>query len=192
MREKRVTKINMGGEDYELASNKIFFAGDSWDRGVEYMVEPAIIANTNGSISLNCSANDIMIGNTTLANAIDTSPTATYAMTTANSAVNRLDSLESNVSYVQANTNSLYNKVKELDEKLDALSIVIGERKASPQEVGKAFAVLADKMKQLQQIDKSKKTICDLIEPGEAAWIEKLNLKTCRTGVFKKSELLTI
>jgi hypothetical protein len=192
MREKRVTKINMGGEDYELAPNKIFFAGDSWDRGIEYVVEPAITANTNGSISLNCSADDLVIGSTTLANAIDESPTAIYAMTTANSAVTRLGDLEDSVCVVQADTNSLYNKVKELDEKLDALSIVIGERKASPQEVGKAFAVLADKMKQLQQIDRGKRTICDLIEPGEAAWIEKMNLKTRRTGTFRKSELLTI
>jgi uncharacterized protein YoxC len=192
MREKRVTKINMGGEDYELAPNKIFFAGDSWDRGIEYMVEPAITANTNGSISLNCSANDIMIGNTTLANAIDTSPTATYAVTTVNSAVNRLDNLESSVSCIQADTNSLYDKVNYLDQQLDALSLVVNQKKASPQEVGKAFAVLADKMKQLQQIDRGKRTICDLIEPGEAAWIEKMNLKTRRTGTFRKSELLTI
>ena len=192
MREKRVNKINMGGEDYELAPNRLFFAGDSWDRSVEYMVEPAIAANMNGSITLNCSTDDIMIGNTTLANAIDESPTAVYAVTTVNSAVNRLDSLESSVSCIQADTNSLYDKVNYLDKQLDALSLVVNQTKASPQEVGKAFAVLADKMKQLQQRDKGQKTICDLIEPGEAAWIEKMNLKTRRTGTFRKSELLTI
>lgn len=190
--EKRVNKINMGGEDYELAPNRLFFAGDSWDRGVEYAIEPAITANTNGSISLNCSTNDIMIGDTTLANAIDRSPTAVYAVTTANTAVNRLDSLESSVSYIQADTNELRTKLKDLNEKLDVLSLVVDQKKASPQEVGKAFAVLADKMKQLQQGDKSKKTLGDLIEPGEAKWIEKMNLKTRHTGTFKKSELLTI
>ena len=192
MREKRVNKINMGGEDYELAPNKIFFAGDSWDRSVEYMVEPAITANTNGSITLNCSTDDVVIGNTTLANAIDGSPTAAYAMTTANSAVNRLDSLEDSVCYVQADTNNLYNKVKELDEKLEGLSLAVNQRIVGPKDVGKAFANLADKMKQFQQKDRGKKTICDLIEPGEAEWIEKLNLKTRRTGTFRKSELLTI
>ena len=190
--EKRVNKINMGGEDYELAPNRIFFAGDSWDRGVEYVVEPAITANTNGSITWNCSTGDLVIGNTTLANAINESPTATDAMTIANSAINRLGDLESSVCVVQADTNSLYNKVKELDEKLDALSLVIGERKASPQEVGKAFAIFADKMKQFQQKDRGKRSFGDLIEPGEAEWIEKMNLKTRRTGTFRKSELLTI
>lgn len=190
--EKRVSKINMGGEDYELAPNRLFFAGDSWDRSVEYMVEPAITANTNGSITLNCSTDDVVIGNTTLANAIDESPTVAYAMTTVNSAVNRLDSLESSISCMQADTNSLYDKVNYLDKQLDALSLVVNQKKTSPQEVGKAFAALADKMRQFQQRDKGQRTLGDLIEPGEAEWIEKLNLKTRRTGTFRKSELLTI
>lgn len=190
--EKRVNKINMGGEDYELAPNRLFFAGDSWDRGVEYAIEPAITANTNGSISLNCSTNDIMIGDTTLANAIDRSPTAVYAVTTANTAVNRLDSLESSVSYIQADTNELRTKLKDLDKKLDALSLAANERTAGPKEVGKAFANLADKIKQIQQGDKGKRVLGDLIEPGEAKWIEKMNLKTRHTGTFRKSELLTI
>lgn len=183
--EKRVNKINMGGEDCELTLDRLFFAGDSWDRGVEYAIEPVITANTNGSISLNCSTNDI----TTLANAIDRSPTA---VTTVNTAVNRLDSLESSVSYIQADTNELRTKLKDLNEKLDALSLVADQKMAGPKEIGKAFASLADKMKQFQQGDKSKKTLGDLIEPGEAAWIEKMNLKTRHTGTFKKSELLTI
>lgn len=168
MREKRVNKINMGGEDYELAPNKIFFAGDSWDRGIEYMVEPAITANTNGSITLNCSTHDVMIGSTTLANAIDESPTATHAMATVNSAVDRLDSLESSVNYIQADTNSLYEQLKNLNKKLDALSLAYNQKKTG------------------------KRTLADLIEPGEAEWIEKMNLKTRRTGTFRKSELLTI
>lgn len=190
--EKRVNKISIGEEEYMLAPETIFYAGDSWDRSVDYAVEPAISACADGSITFHCDANDIKIGNTTLTNAINGSSTATYAVTTANSAVNRIDTLESSVSYVQADTNSLYNKVKELDEKLDALSLVVGQRKASPKEVGKAFALLADKMKEFQQRDKGKKTICDLIEPGEAEWIEKMNLKTRHTGTFKKSRLLTV
>ena len=190
--EKRVNKISIGEEEYMLAPETIFYAGDSWDRSVDYAVEPAISACADGSITFHCDANDIKIGNTTLTNAINGSSTATYAVTTANSAQNRIDTLESSVSYVQADTNSLYNKVKELDEKLDALSLVVSQRKASPKEVGKAFALLADKMKEFQQRDKGKKTICDLIEPGEAEWIEKMNLKTRHTGTFRKSRLLTV
>jgi uncharacterized protein YoxC len=133
-----------------------------------------------------------MIGDTTLANAIDGSSTAAYAVTTANTAVNRLDSLESSVSYIQADTNELRTKLKDLNEKLDVLSLVADQKMAGPKEIGKAFASLADKMKQFQQGDKSKKTLGDLIEPGEAKWIEKMNLKTRHTGTFRKSELLTI
>ena len=127
-----------------------------------------------------------------LANAIDESPSTLYAVTTANSAANRLDSLESSIGYIQADTNSLHEKIEYLDKKLDALSLAANQRTVGPKEVGKAFANLADKIKQLQQGDKGQKTLGDLIEPGEAEWIEKMNLKTRKTGTMRKSQLLTI
>ena len=190
----KINSITLDGKTYSIGTpDSIFFAGDSWDRSVEYAVEPAISANADGSVTFNCNADDIKIGSTSLSNAINGSSTATYAVATANTAVNRIDSLESSVSYIQADTNELRAKLKDLDTKLDALSLVAGETKASPKEVGKAFAALAEKMKALQQKDTGGKiTLTDLIEPGEAAWIEKMNLKTRRTGTLRKSRLLTV
>ena len=191
----KINNITLDGKTYSIGTpDSIFFAGDSWDRSVEYAVEPAISANADGSVTtFNCNADDIKIGSTSLSNAINGSSTATYAVATANTAVNRIDSLESSVSYIQADTNELRAKLKDLDTKLDALSLAAGETKASPKEAGKAFAALANKMKALQQKDTGgKRTLADLIEPGEAAWIEKMNLKTRRTGTLRKSRLLTV
>ena len=188
----KISKITLDGREYAFAPDSIFYAGDSWDRSVEYAVEPAISANADGSITFHCDANDIKVGNATLTNAINGSTTATYAVATANTAVNRIDSLESSVSYIQADTDELRTKLKDLDEKLDALSLAANQRTVGPKEAGKAFATLANKMKEFQQKDRGKITLTDLIGPGEAAWIEKMNLKTRRTGTLRKSRLLTV
>lgn len=183
-----INRITLDGKTYSVGvpPDSIFYAGDSWDRSVEYAVEPAISAYADG-ITFHCDGNNIKIGDTTLTNTINENSTVTYAVDTANSAVNKIDSLESNISYIQADTYNLYDKVKELDEKIDALSLVVGQRK-----VGRAFASLVDKIKQSPQRDKGKIILSDLIEPGEAAWIEKMDLKTRHTGTFKKSRLLTV
>lgn len=175
----KIDRITVGGGTYELAPSGLFYAGDSWDR----YQEPAIYASADGSITFNCNADDIKIGSTSLSNAINGSSTSTYAVSAVNSAESRIDSLETSIT-------NLYNKVKEVDEKIDALSFV--DVKKSPAEVGKAFAALADKMKALQQKDKGKRTLMDLIEPGEPEWISKMNLKTRKVGEFRKAQLLTI
>ena len=143
----KIDRITVGGGTYEFAPSGLFYAGDSWDR----YQEPAIYASADGSITFNCSADDIKIGDTVLSNAINTN------VATVNSAASRIDSLESDVNYIN-------KKMKELDEK----------------------------MKQFQQSDKGKKTLADLIEPGEPEWISKMNLKTRKVKEFRKAQLLTI
>jgi hypothetical protein len=172
----KIDRITVGGGTYELAPSELFYVGDSWDRSQE----PAIYASADGSITFNCNADDIKIGSTSLSNAINGSSTSTYdAVATVNSAEVKIDSLESRI-------NNLHNKVKELDERLDAA--LVDNRTSSPVEAGKAFAALAGKMKALQ----GKRTLEDLIEPGEPEWISKMNLKTRKVGEFKKAQLLTI
>lgn len=175
----KIDRITVGGGTYELAPSGLFYAGDSWDR----YQEPAIYASADGSITFNCSADDIKIGSTSLSNAINGSSTSTYAVSAVNSAESRIDSLETSIT-------NLYNKVKEVNEKIDALALV-GNKTSGPKEVGEAFAILSKKMKQLKQ-SVGKRTLEDLIEPGEPEWILKMNLKTRKVGEFRKAQLLTI
>lgn len=178
----KIDRLTLDGREYVFAPEGLFYAGDSWDRSQE----PAIYASADGGITFNCNADDIKIGDTVLSNAINTNST------TINSAQSRIESLESSVNCIQADTNNLYDRVNYLDNQLDALSLVVDQKKASPQEVGKAFAALADKMKQAQKRDKGKRTLEDLIEPGEPEWISKMNLKTRKITEFRKAQLLTI
>ncbi len=145
----KIDRITVGENTYEIAPNAIFYAGDSWDRNVE----PVIYAGADGSVTFNCSADDIKIGNTTLSNTISGNTNTTYAVSTVNSAQSRIDSLEKDVSYI-------YKKMNELDK-------------------------LTEKIK-------GKRTLEDLIEPGEPEWISKMNLKTRKVGEFRKAQLLTI
>lgn len=139
----KIDRITVGGGTYELAPSGLFYAGDSWDR----YQEPAIYASADGSITFNCNADDIKIGDTVLSNAINTN------VATVNSAQSRIESLEKDVSYI-------YKKMNELN-------------------------ALTEKIK-------GKRTLEDLIEPGEPEWISKMNLKTRKVGEFRKAQLLTI
>ena len=172
----KIDRITVGGGTYELAPSGLFYAGDSWDRSQE----PAIYASADGSITFNCSADDIKIGDTVLSNAVNGGVTAINS--------DKIASLESTINYTHTDIDSLYSKVKELDERIDAILSLVDNKTSGPAEVGKAFAALAEKMKQAQK----KRTLEDLIEPGEPEWISKMNLKTRKVKEFRKAQLLTI
>ena len=176
----KIDRLTLDGREYAFAPSGLFYAGDSWDR----YQEPAIYASADGSITFNCSADDIKIGDTVLSNAINGGVTAINS--------DKIASLESTINYTDTDIDSLYSKVKELDEKIDTVLSLVDNKVSGPAEVGKAFAALADKMKQAQKRDKGKRTLEDLIEPGEPEWISKMNLKTRKVREFRKAQLLTI
>ena len=167
--------------------DKVFFAGDSFDRSVQYAV-PAMECDKS-KVKFNASPQNIYINNQSLDNYIKN-----VATTVSSNADYRLDgklsTLESRTNMLEskvANNVATIDTIGEITSYLSANDNAITSATSTISELEQALKNIADKFESLTKVEKKK------LAGYTPEWYKcKRELKTRRKNEFKIEELLTI
>ena len=187
LRAEKILQKNDGGHEVSDKIDKVFFAGDSFDRSIQYAV-PAMECERS-KVKFNASPQNIYLNNQSLDNYI-----TNVATTVSNSADCRLDS---KLSTLESRTNMLENKVAnnvatidtigEITSYLSANDNAITSVTSTISELEQAFKRMADRFESLTKVEKKK------LAGYTPEWYKcRRELRTRRKNEFKIEELLTI
>ena len=165
--------------------DKVFFAGDSFDRSIQYDV-PAMECDKS-KVKFNASPQNIYINNQSLDSYIKN-----VASTVSSSADCRLDgklsTLESRTDVLESKMDyGVADTINEIVSHLGTNSSTIASATSTISELEQALKNMADKFESLTKVEKKK------LAGYTPEWYKcKRELKTRRKNEFKIEELLTI
>ena len=175
----RINKVIVDGIDYDLNNkvDKVFFAGDSFDRSVDYEI-PAMECGVD-SVKFNTSPKSIYINNQSL----DDYVTAAASTVSSNADCyldSRLTTLESKVGNLDSVSAQGTSSINYCNSKISTATSTIDELR-------RALENMADKFEKLTKVEKKK------LAGYTPQWYKcKLDLKTRRKNEFETKKLLTI
>lgn len=175
----RINRIIVDGEDYELNNkvDKVFFAGDSFDRGMDYEI-PAMECGVN-DVRFNTSPKSIYINNQSLDDYV-TAAASTISSSADCYLDSRLSTLESKVDNWNDVSAQGTSAISYCNSKITTATSTIDELRI-------ALENMADKFEKLTKVEKKK------MAGYTPAWYKcKLDLKTRRKNEFEIERLLTI
>lgn len=171
-------KKKFGGYDVsDKKVDKVFFAGDSFDRGIDYDI-PAMECGVN-DVKFNISPKSIYINNQSLDDYV-TAAASTISSSADCYLDNRLSTLESKVGNLDNISAQGTSSINYCNSKITTATSTIDELR-------KALENMADKFEKLTKVEKKK------MAGYSPEWYKcKLDLKTRRKNEFEIEKLLTI
>lgn len=157
--------------------DKVFFAGDSFDRSVDYEI-PAMECGVN-DVKFNVSPKSIYINNQSLND---------YVTTTASTISSSADCyLDGRLSALESEVNSLNNVSAQGTSSINYWNDVAITTTSTVDELKRALENITDKFEKLTKVEKKK------LAGYSPEWYKcKLDLKTRRKNEFEIERLLTI
>jgi hypothetical protein len=188
LRAEKILQKNNGGHEVSDRIDRVFFAGDSFDRSVKYDI-PAMECDKS-KVKFNASPQNIYLNNQSLDSYI------TNVATTVSSSAdcyldNRLSTLESKTNMLESKVSShnvtTIDTIGEITSYLSANDNAITSATSAIDELRLKFEEIADKLEGLSKTEKKK------LAGHSPEWYKcKRELKTRRKNEFKIEELLTI
>jgi cell division protein ZapA (FtsZ GTPase activity inhibitor) len=185
----KIDRVIIDGKEYDLGKqvDKVFFAGDSFDRSVQYAV-PAMECEKS-KVKFNASPQDIYVYDQSLGDYITT--VATRVSSSADCYLdNRLSTLESKTNMLEskvAHNVAAIDTIDEITSYLGANDSVVSNATSAIDELKVKFAEIADQLEGLTKVEKKK------LAGYTPEWYKcKRELRTRRKNEFKIEELLTI